>query len=301
MKTQIQNQNKKVGVVVGRFQTPYLHDGHLFTLNKAAENRNLFVVVGVAQTIADDANPLDFKTREIMLKQAYPNAVIRPIFDHSSDVAWSMQLDNLIAEHFPEHEVIMFGSRDSFLPHYHGAHKKEEIESPIRHLSATALRNDIVREVIDSPEFRAGAIYTSYGIYPTSFQTVDMVIQHSTRPQVIVGRKHGEDKWRFPGGFVDPKDQTLELAAKREVKEEVGNIEIDDIKYVASARVEDHRYRKSKHKVMTTLFVGTYIFGPLTAGDDLEEVRWQDLGTLTYSLIEGHKPLAELYLKTRNK
>lgn len=299
MKTQTHIQNKKVGVVVGRFQTPYLHDGHLFTLNKAAEDRNLFVVVGVAHTIADDANPLDFKTREVMLKRAYPNAVIKPISDHSSDATWSLQLDTLIAEFFPDHEVTMFGSRDSFLPHYYGAHQKEEIESPIRHVSATVLRNEIVRKVVDSPEFRAGAIYTSYGIYPTSFQTVDMVIQHSLRPQVIVGRKHGEDKWRFPGGFVDPTDPTLELAAKREVKEEVGDIEIGDIKYVASARVEDHRYRKSKHKVMTTLFVGTYIFGPLKAGDDLEEVRWQDLGTLTQCLIDAHKPLGELYIKSR--
>ncbi len=298
MKTQ--NQIKKVGVVVGRFQTPYLHDGQLFTLNTAAENRDLFVVIGVAQTITDDANPLDFKTREVMLKRAYPNAIIKSIDDHSSDIAWSARLDALIEESFPEYEVTMFGSRDSFLPYYHGTHQKVEIESPIRHLSATAIRNEIVRKVVDSPEFRAGVIYTSHGIYPTSFQTVDMVIRHSIRPQVIVGRKPGEDKWRFPGGFVDPNDLTLELAAKREAKEEVGDIEIGDIRYVASARVEDHRYRKSKHKVMTTLFVGTYIFGPIKAGDDLEEVRWQDLGTLTHCLIDAHKPLAELYLKTRN-
>lgn len=138
--------------------------------------------------------------------------------------------------------------------------------------------------------------------FPTSFQTVDIVIKHSTQNQVIVGRKKGENGWRLPGGFVDPKDLSLESAAKREAGEEVGGIEIADVKYIASIRIDDHRYRESEHKIMTALFSATYVYGAIKAGDDLDEVRWQNLDeSLMECLVDSHKRLGRIYLDKTTK
>jgi NADH pyrophosphatase NudC (nudix superfamily) len=168
--------------------------------------------------------------------------------------------------------------------------------------TGTQLRQAVAEQVLDCAEFRAGVIYANtVQNFPTSFQAIDAVIRHSTQPKVIVGRKTGEKGWRFPGGFVDPGDPSLERAVKREVREEVGDIEIDDIKYVCSIRVDDYRYRKSQRKIMTALFEVIYIYGPIKAGDDLEEIRWQDIEGLTDCLVEEHKPLAEAFIQKYNK
>src|SRR5690349_2307610 len=61
--------------------------------------------------------------------------------------------------------------------------------------------------------------------YPRPAVTVDLVLV--TREEVprvlLVRRKHApfEGAWALPGGFVDP-DETLEEAARRELKEEAG-------------------------------------------------------------------------------
>lgn len=297
------NKKNTVGVVVSRLQVHKIHDGHRYLIDNVKNSCDkLVVALGVNGGWAGSSDPLDFETRKVMLKSHYPDAHVFPIYDCSTNEAWSENIDKLIEENFPEHDITLFGSRDSFIPYYFGKYKTEYVEPKHEALSGTEIRKQIAGKVIDSEDFRAGVIYVSNSQnFPTSFQAVDIAIRHKTEPKVIVGRKPGEKGWRLPGGFVDPKDLSLEDAAKREAREEVGNIEVDNVKYIASFRTNDYRYRKSEHKLMTALFYSEYVGGEVIAGDDLIEARWQNFEGLVDCLMEGHKVLGELFLKNLEK
>ncbi len=298
----MKNEKKKLGVVVGRFQTPYLHSGHRHLIDTALnESDDLLILVGEHAGWASGNDPLDYPTRDIMLRSAYPKAKTIAIKDHISDEVWSEMLDRLVTDNFPEHEPLLFGSRDSFIPYYSGKLPTREV-TPKSGISATTLREQATARIPDSPDFREGVMYAhTKQNYPTAFPTVDISIMHSTEPKVLIGRKAGHSKWGFPGGFVDPTDDSFESAMRREMREEVGDIEISPLVYIGSARIDDPRYRKSIHKIMTAFFKTTYVFGVIKASDDLEEVRWQDLDGLLEVLQPEHHVLAEMLLANLRK
>ena len=60
------------GVIIARFQTPYLHEGHLDLIEnvKAKHNRTI-IILGVSPITGSRKNPYDYYTREMMIKAQY--------------------------------------------------------------------------------------------------------------------------------------------------------------------------------------------------------------------------------------
>ncbi|MBC7450210.1 MAG: NUDIX hydrolase, partial [Cytophagales bacterium] len=92
----------KTAVIIARFQTPYLHEGHKALFNTIfGAHAKIVVVLGVSPLKGGKRNPFDYHVRERMIKGAYPNAIVLPLRDHPVDAIWSDHLDHLLSDTFP--------------------------------------------------------------------------------------------------------------------------------------------------------------------------------------------------------
>ncbi len=286
----------KTGVIIARFQTPYLHEGHTHLIESIQSKHNkLVVVLGVAPIVGTRKNPYDYHTREKLLKKAYPNVIVLPLSDHPNDITWSQNLDNLLASAFPSEKFVLYGSRDSFIPYYSGKIETQELAEHGDY-NATELRAMYADLVFDSQDFRAGIIYAYNHQYTKVYPTVDVAVFRENRTEILLGAKSINNKWRLLGGFSDPEDENFEAAAKRELIEEAGPIEVSPLSYEMSCKIDDWRYRNESDKIITTVFSCDHIFGTPKGQDDIAEVNWFKVNELKAMIDNGmitpeHLPL----------
>jgi bifunctional NMN adenylyltransferase/nudix hydrolase len=299
-----------IGVMIGRFQVHELHEGHHDLIKTVMKHhQKVLILLGVSPAKSTRNNPLDFKSRELMLRASYPNLTVLPIYDVGNDEEWSKEVDKKIREVFSIGSVTLYGSRDGFIPYYKGQFPTVELEARFK-VSGSEIRKSLSNEVVSDPKFRHGVIYATHDKYPTSYTTVDAAIMDE-HGRLLLGRKKNDakGKWRFIGGFVDINlDSCLEEAVKREVMEETGSLGVGEPIYVGSASIKDWRYKNEQDGIMTSLFVIPYIFGNPAASDDIDDLKWFDVKKLIetegYQLVEEHKPLLELlkrYIEKKEK
>jgi bifunctional NMN adenylyltransferase/nudix hydrolase len=277
----------KTGVIIARFQTPYLHEGHRQLIKQVSASHNkLVILLGVSPITGSRKNPYDYHTREKMIKKDYPEILVLPVSDHPSDRVWSETLDNLLKSVFPSEHFCLYGSRDSFIPYYSG--KFETVELPEHgDYNATELRKQYADKVFDSNDFRAGILYAYYNQYIKVYPTVDIAMFRNNRTEILLGKKAVNNKWRFIGGFSDPEDADYESAAKRELMEECGEMEITEMTYETSRKINDWRYRNEADKIITLLFSCDFISGSPAAQDDIIDLKWFKLSDLPQMLTDG--------------
>lgn len=293
-----------VGVIVGRFQVHELHQAHRDLIQYVCDHHEKVVIfLGLSPLMVSTNNPLDFEARKQMILAEFPDVNVLYAKDMADDDVWSEKLDQMVADLLtPNQSVILYGGRDSFIAHYTGRYPTQELMQST-FMSGTAQRKAIARSSVKgSPEFRAGVIWAAHARFPTAYTTVDIAIFNEDRSQILLGRKHNEKPYRLIGGFSDPKSPDFETDARREVIEETG-IEVGGLKYIGSTLVSDWRYRNEPDGIKTMLFIGKYLHGRPTPGDDIEEVRWFDFDErrpLNSEIVPSHHPLMAMlrtYLK----
>jgi bifunctional NMN adenylyltransferase/nudix hydrolase len=217
-----------VGVIIGRFQVPELHEGHRRLFGEVAAQSDVVVaLLGVSPVDGYTAeNPLSFNQRRTIVNQSFPNIAVFPLYDQQTNEEWSLQIDRLIGGAYPhdEHLVILFGGRGSFVDSYKGRYPTQQIKfvPPVTD-AGTDLRAAIKQA--NSPDFYAGQIYALQRQFPHAYPTTDIAVVRPVKDhydEVLLIQRADSGRWCFPGGFVDPTDLSLELAAARELQEETG-------------------------------------------------------------------------------
>jgi bifunctional NMN adenylyltransferase/nudix hydrolase len=287
--TEVVDKKGTVGVVVARVHTPDLHEGHTSLINYVVSNHpNVMIFLGIPRIQNTKKNSLDFPTRKLMVQEMYPNAIVLPLNDINDDFKWSHTLDSQIRSIFPEKKAILYGSRDSFLPSYHGTHETEEFPQVSNH-NATEIRAMVADKPLPSRDFRCGVIYGIAKQRPVTYPTVDVVVVDGDK--ILLARKPSETLFRFVGGFVDRTDENWEMAARRELYEET-KLSALKMEYVCSQAIQDWRYKGLDSGIMTTLFM-THAWDQMgipMASDDIQEVKWfniKDFYTLTSEKNQG--------------
>jgi len=271
----------------------------------------MLILVGVRPAEVNDANPLNFETRKLMLQKAYPDATILPVLDCRSDKDWSKQVDKTIqAAYSYEVNAKFHVGRDSFISAYSGTYPHHAHDFGVVDLhepgSATEVRNALKHEILDSPAARLGAINAIMNLPHRQTLMVDMAMwrpSKDTAYEVLVGRKEGEQLWRLPGGHVEP-GESLREAASREMQEETGMVLTDGAKgweFVGDFNVLDWRVRDTtKLTYRSVLMLAPYGMGSARGGDDIQEVKWIWASSLYPSLgsiVEEHRPLIKAVME----
>jgi len=300
-------ESGSIGVVVGRFQVPSLHKGHLGLLDHVCSiHKDVLIVLGSTTAKGSAKDPLDFQTRKSLFdsfisSKVYTNGwmKIANIMDSGSDEVWSVNLDKVIKDNFPGRDVILYGGRDSFIPYYKGSFPTKVVPD-VDAAEGTALRVAASKMPVANEDFRKGVIYGAYNQWPRCFATVDIGIVRDAGNgwEILVVHKWKGDQDRLVGGFADPSDLSFEAAAIREAKEETG-LDLTKLTYVTSTRQSDFRY-KDRDRIITTLFLADVTGSNQVpvAGDDIVDVEWKTLdANLIAHVHPTHKELVSILQK----
>lgn len=100
------------GIIIGRFQVPYLHPGHLNLIATALrECENVHILLGTQKHLGDLKNPYTIDDRIKMIRKIFPQVLMGAFWDKESDQEWVDDVDTycgLIVK------PVLYHSRDSF-------------------------------------------------------------------------------------------------------------------------------------------------------------------------------------------
>ena len=286
-----------LGVVVGRFQVPMLHEGHRHVIDTTfAQSDHVIIGIGDTGGHPTPRNPLTYEARRAMVHEAYPDATIVMIRDQWNAAVWSQLLDRIIVAHggARAESIKLFGSRDSFLAHYMGRYPTTFVEAKSSP-SGTEIRQRIAEGTYSGmANERAGQILYQMTRPPFIYPSVHVAIVDTSRKCVLLGaHKRDGNHRRFFGADVEAADASFQHAAVRVLRKVLPDGTREALSVIGSARVDDPRYRGSNDGVLTTLF-------SVLLSDDAACAAnggvWVDMSALPQVLIEEHHLLGTMLL-----
>lgn len=277
------------GIIIGRFQVFELNDIHEKLIASVRERHKHTIVFLGSNPAPSLYNPIDLELRMLMLHDRYGDDIqVEEMPDLPDDRIWSQELDRRILELRPEGEVTLYGTELDFVQRYNGRYPSEVLEAQ----ESDFPENPHIEALENMRDFRAGIIYANLRRFPTVYPTVDIAVFRNDGRELLLARKANETKYRLPGGFTDPEDESYEDAALRELGEECGELTIDGLTYLGSCRIDDWRYRGSWDSVMTHLYACELADGEAEPSDDIAELRWFEVKKLSEeSFVPEHRPL----------
>ena len=134
--TKIRNMT---GIIIGRFQVPFLHPGHLHLIATSLRECDQTIILLGSRNDIDERNPYGVHYRAQMIRKIFPHIEIYPLWDmDENDQGWSEQVDNFISVSNYVNPILYY-SRDSFKEHYVGRLPLKEVEE-VPGYSGTKLR-----------------------------------------------------------------------------------------------------------------------------------------------------------------
>lgn len=279
------------GIIIGRFQVFELNAVHEKLIESVQQKHAKALIFLCTNPAPSDRNPLEWEFRGQMFHEKYGESIsIHEMPDLPDDRIWSQELDRRIMALRPDNPVVLYGSQDDFVERYSGRFETSALDAP------EEFPEDIVVDEATSPrDFRAGVLYSTLRRYPTVYPTVDIAVFRPGYRDILLARKENETKFRLPGGFADPSDDSYEMAALRELGEECGDIEVAELTYLGSCRIDDWRYRDSMDTVITHLYACVLTDGDPEPNDDIAELRWFEVDKLRAGhFVPEHQPLFEM-------
>ncbi len=128
-------------------------------------------------------------------------------------------------------------------------------------------------------------------LFKNPFPTVDVIVDIGGRI-VLIKRRNPPYGWAIPGGFID-WGESAEVAAKREIKEEIG-IEITNLEQF---RCYSDPKRDPRFHTITIVFTARSTDSPV-AGDDAGDVRLCDEKDLPSPLAFDHESILREYFSS---
>jgi bifunctional NMN adenylyltransferase/nudix hydrolase len=280
------------GIIIGRFQVFELSEVHERLIASVQEQHERVVVFLGSNPAPSVNNPIDVELRVLMFNERYGEDVrMEEMPDLPDDRIWSQELDRRILELRLDGDVTLYGTEADFVSRYSGRYPAKVLEAR----EADFSENPHMEALENLRDFRAGILYAHLRRFPTVYPTVDVAVFRDEGRELLLARKENETRYRLPGGFADPNDESYEDAALRELGEECGELTIEDLTYIGSCRIDDWRYHNSWDSVMTHLYACILSEGDPQPNDDIAELRWFEVKKLGIgNFIPEHQPLWEM-------
>lgn len=299
---------KHTGVIVGRFQAPALTAGHQHLLTQVGSRcARVIVMIGCPPNFGTKRDPMEYSLRARMVQDYWsatfgqtPELTVLPCLNSESDTEWASRIDMMARAVSVASPLVLYCGHDGCGPVYTASGGTMPV-STIAPIGGHATDARAAIQPVHSEDFRAGLIYGIQRQFTAVYPVVDAVVYRRSPSigaiSVLMAQKATDtpDTWRVIGGFVDPSDQSLEQAVRREVREETG-VEVGDVQYCCSMVIDDWRYRGCPEGILSAVFVAQYVFGAEKASDDIARVSWMSTTAARASVHPNHARLLSVAL-----